>query len=170
MTIDRRSLLAAGSGLIVWPVLAKAQNKNQEQAQDKAHDTSGALQTYERDTGGRIGLYAENLATGAKITWRADERFVMCSSFKASLAAFVLSRVDRGQDHLDAMISYGPNDLLDYAPVARQNLGERKEATLSVAEMCKASVELSDNTCANLLLARVGGPAEPDRILAGNRR
>jgi beta-lactamase class A len=25
--------------------------------------------------------------------------------------------------------------------------------------MCKAAVELSDNTCANLLLARVGGPA-----------
>ncbi len=155
MTIDRRTLLAGASGLVVWPALAKAQNKNQ----DKAQDTSAALQAYERETGGRIGLYAENLATGAKITWRADERFVMCSSFKASLAAFVLSRVDRGQDHLDAMISYGPSDLFEYAPVARQNLGERTQAALSVAEMCKASVELSDNTCANLLLARVGGPA-----------
>jgi beta-lactamase class A len=30
---------------------------------------------------------------------------------------------------------------------------------MSVADMCKAIVELSDNTCANLLLARVGGPA-----------
>ena len=30
---------------------------------------------------------------------------------------------------------------------------------MSVAEMCKAAVELSDNTCANLLLARAGGPA-----------
>ena len=159
MTIDRRSLLAAASGLIVWPALAKAQNKTQDKAQDKAQDTSGALQNYERDTGSRIGLYAENLATGAKIAWRADERFVMCSSFKASLAALVLSRVDHGQDRLDATISYGPNDLLDYAPAARQNLGERKEAALSVAEMCKAAVELSDNTCANLLLARVGGPA-----------
>jgi beta-lactamase class A len=29
---------------------------------------------------------------------------------------------------------------------------------MSVADMCKAIVELSDNTCANLLLARVGGP------------
>ena len=46
--------------------------------------------------GGRIGVYAENLSTGAKILWRADERFVMCSTFKASLAAFVLARVGRG--------------------------------------------------------------------------
>ena len=30
---------------------------------------------------------------------------------------------------------------------------------MSVAEMCKATVELSDNTCANLLLERGGGPA-----------
>ena len=30
---------------------------------------------------------------------------------------------------------------------------------MSVAEMCEGAVELSDNTCANLLLARLGGPA-----------
>lgn len=114
-----------------------------------------ATADYERDTGGHIGLYAESLRTGAKILWRADERFVMCSTFKASLAACVLARVDRGQDRLDAMIAYGPGDLMDYAPVAKQNL---KKGAMSVADMCEASVELSDNTCANALLARVGGP------------
>jgi beta-lactamase class A len=146
MNINRRNLLAGAAGLIVWPALAR--------------HASTVLQVYERETGGRIGLYAENLSTGAKIAWRADERFVMCSSFKASLAAFVLSRVDHGQDRLDDIVSYGRNDLLDYAPVARQHLGEGTDkATMSVAEMCKAAVELSDNTCANLLLARVGGPA-----------
>jgi len=30
---------------------------------------------------------------------------------------------------------------------------------MSVGEMCKAAVQQSDNTCASLLLARVGGPA-----------
>ena len=114
------------------------------------------LASYERESGGRIGLYAENLATGAKLAWRADERFVMCSTFKASLAACVLARVDRGEEQLAAVIPYGQGDLLDYAPVAKQNLAAGK---MSVAEMCKAIVELSDNTCANLLLARVGGPA-----------
>src|SRR5271170_361116 len=81
-----------------------------------------AIADYERDSGGHIGLYAENLRTGAKIVWRADERFVMCSTFKASLAACALARVDRGQDHLDAMIAYGPDELMDYAPVAKRNL------------------------------------------------
>lgn len=145
MILDRRTLLAAASGLAVWPAFAK-----------DAPPVPSALTAYERETGGRIGLYAENLATGARIAWRAEERFVMCSTFKASLAALVLARVDRGEDRLENMVSYGPQDLLDYAPVAKQNLAN---GAMSVGDMCKAAVELSDNTCANALLARTGGPA-----------
>jgi len=142
MIFDRRSLLAAMPGLIAWPALAR--------------ETPFALATYERETGGRLGLYAENLITGTKIVWRANERFVMCSTFKASLAALVLQHVDRGQEQLQDAIAYGEADIPDwYAPVARENLNK---GGLSVAEMCKAAVEYSDNTCANLLLARVGGP------------
>ena len=65
------------------------------------------------------------------------------------------------------MVPYGKADLLDYAPVARQNLAT---GAMSVAEMCKAIVELSDNTCANLLLARVGGPAALTAFWRSTRR
>ena len=143
MILDRRTLLAAASGFtICWPAAF-------------AETAPPMLEAYERESSGRIGLYAENLATGAKLSWRADERFVMCSTFKASLAAFVLARVDRGEDQLEQMIAYGPGDLLPYAPVTKENLAKGQ---MSVADMCQAAVELSDNTCANLLLARVGGP------------
>ncbi|MCA1411839.1 class A beta-lactamase [Bradyrhizobium sp. NBAIM20] len=142
MLVDRRSLLASFAWLTASPALAG--------------DAPSEFESYERESGGRIGLYAENLATGKKLAWRADERFVMCSTFKASLAANVLARVDRGEEQLAAMIPYGQADLLEYAPVARENLAAGK---MSVGQMCKAIVELSDNTCANLLLARIGGPA-----------
>jgi beta-lactamase class A len=143
--LNRRTLLAAASGLAVWPALAQ--------------ETLPALTAYERETGGRVGLYAENVVTGAKVAWRAEERFVMCSTFKASLASFVLARIDQGKDHLESMIAYGPENLLEYAPVAKQNIAKNAKASMSVADMCAATVELSDNTCANLLLARVGGPS-----------
>jgi len=142
MPLDRRTLLASLCGAAASPALAA--------------DAPPERESYERETGGRIGIYAENLATGAKIAWRADERFVMCSTFKASLAACILARVDRGGEQLADLIPYGKADLLDYAPVAKQNLAA---GAISVGEMCKAIVELSDNTCANLLLARIGGPA-----------
>jgi beta-lactamase class A len=142
MILNRRTLLAAAAGLAMRPGIAQ--------------EAIPALTAYERETSGRVGLHAENLATGSKIAWRADERFVMCSTFKASLAAFVLARADRGEEHLEAMVPFGEKDLQSYAPVARQHLAR---AEMSVAEMCEGAVELSDNTCANLLLARSGGPA-----------
>jgi beta-lactamase class A len=141
MIFTKRSLLIALSGLAISPTRAQEPS---------------LFEAYERETGGRIGLYAENVATGVKLTWRGDERFVMCSTFKASLAACVLARVDRGEDQLENVVRYGAADLLEYAPTARQNLSR---GAMSVADMCKAVVELSDNTCANLLLARIGGPA-----------
>ncbi len=154
MTIDRRTLLAAAPALALpafgagpafsWPAFVDA--------------APAAVKAYERKTRGRAGLYAENLQTGQTLTWRAHERFVMCSTFKASLAACALSRVDMGREHLDRMIPYGEKDLLEYAPVAKakENLAR---GAMSVETMCRGAVELSDNTCANLLLSAVGGPA-----------
>ncbi|HEY5412359.1 MAG TPA: class A beta-lactamase [Caulobacteraceae bacterium] len=144
--IGRRRLCASGLGLALWPLAARA----------AAEAPAPELATYERQTGGRVGVYAYDLTSGRKLAWRADERFVMCSSFKASLVACVLNRVDRNQERLDRIIAYGPGDLLGYAPVARDNLAK---GGLPVEEMCRAAVELSDNTCANKLLASIGGPS-----------
>ena len=80
----------------------------------------------------------------------------MCSSFKASLAACVLASVDRGQARMDELIAYSPADLMEWAPVAKQNM---EKGAMSVVDMCEAAVELSDNTCASALLARFGGPS-----------
>ncbi len=142
MILSRRNLLAATPGILAWPA--------------RAEEAPPLLVDYERETGGRIGVYAKSLSTGRVLAWRADERFVMCSTFKASLAALVLKRIDAGRDSPDVMIPYGAADLVGYAPVAKQNLAR---GALSVGEMCAAAVEYSDNACANLLLARAGGPA-----------
>ncbi|GBQ95112.1 beta-lactamase class A [Acetobacter nitrogenifigens DSM 23921 = NBRC 105050] len=140
----RRRLLQYGSVVLASPAYA-------------VPAAPQAIATYERESRGHIGVYAENLATGRKLLWRADERFVMCSTFKASLAACVLRRVDRGQEKLDRIIAYTKADVPDwYAPVARENLAR---GSMTVAEMCQAAVEQSDNTCATLLLSSIGGPA-----------
>ncbi len=141
--MNRRDVVCGTLALLASPALAQ-----------RAPIT--ALTDYERGSGGHVGLYAESLRSGRRIAWRADERFVMCSTFKASLAGCVLAGVDRGKTRLDEMIDYGAADIMEYAPVAKQNL---ERGAMSVSDMCKAAVELSDNTCANALLARVGGPS-----------
>jgi beta-lactamase class A len=85
----------------------------------------------------------------------------MCSTFKLSLVACVLARVDQGKEQLARSIRYDAANLDSYAPVARQNL---PNGGMTVQAMCQAAIEVSDNTCTNLLLASIGGPAALTRF------
>jgi beta-lactamase class A len=68
----------------------------------------------------------------------------------------VLKRVDGGQEKLDRFVSYGPNDILEYAPVTKAHL---KDGRMTLGALCAAAIEQSDNTAGNLLLDSIGGPA-----------
>jgi len=147
--LTRREVLAGGAlllaprGLSAWAA---------EPAPDGFAERVREIETR---VGGRLGVAALDTGTSRRLTHRAEERFPLCSSFKWLLAAQVLARVDAGEESLDRVVRYGPDDLLEYAPVAREHVDS---GGLTVAELCDAAVRRSDNTAANLLLATVGGP------------
>jgi beta-lactamase class A len=113
------------------------------------------IKRLERESGGRLGVCVIETATGARHAHRGDERFPMCSTFKALAAAAVLSRVDAGKEQLSRRVSYDASSLTTYSPVTDKHT----DGGMTVAELCDAAVTLSDNTAANLLLASIGGPA-----------
>jgi beta-lactamase class A len=113
------------------------------------------IQRLERESGGRLGVCVVETATGARHGHRGDERFPMCSTFKALAAAAVLAQVDAGKEQLSRRISYDASALTTYSPVTEKHVGNG----MTVAELCDAAVTVSDNTAANLLLATIGGPA-----------
>ncbi len=106
--------------------------------------------------GGRLGVGVLDTATGREAGHRLAERFPMCSTFKAPLAAAVLARVDAGQERLDRRIRIERSDLIAWSPVTERRVGEEG---MTVAELCDATMTISDNAAANLLLATIGGPA-----------
>ncbi len=114
--------------------------------------------------GGRLGVCAIDTRSGARILYRAGERFAMCSTFKWLLAAAVLKRSESGQQPLDQRVLYSKADLLSYAPVTTARMAG---GGMTVAELCEAAVTVSDNTAANLLLSGVGGPEGLTRFLRG---
>lgn len=115
-----------------------------------------ALLRLERETGGRLGVMALDTASGATISYRAGERFPMCSTFKFLAVAAVLAQVDRGQQQLGRHVIFTKADLLEYAPVTRAHVGQ---GYMTVEGLCEAAIEYSDNTAANLLLGTLGAPA-----------
>ncbi len=146
--ISRR--MFAGT-LALAPALTSLTARAQTQS-----DPAAQLAELERKSGGRLGVAILNLASGKRIGHRAEERFLMCSTFKALLAAHILARVDRKEEKLDRRIVYTKADLVPYAPITEKHVGGDG---LSVAELCEATVTLSDNAAANILLANSGGPA-----------
>src|SRR5471032_547126 len=139
-SLPRRAVLAGGAFLL--PTIACA-----------AETPFAGL---EKQAGARIGVAALDTGTGRRLSNREHERFVMCSTFKLSLAAATLARSDAGRENLDRVIHYEKSQLLEVSPAATRN-----QATgMRIADLCRAAVIYSDNTAANLLLAALGGPSE----------
>src|SRR4051812_34724188 len=141
--MTRRAALAGGALLFSLPASA-------EDSAFSPLETSGA----------RIGVAALDTGSGKHISWRADERFVMCSTFKLSLAAAVLAKADRGRETLGRLIPIGTDVPLGVSPATRKNVGR----DMTIAHLCEAAVVVSDNGAANLLLDRLGGPAAMTRF------
>src|SRR5678815_1954155 len=100
MKISRRSAVA---GALVFPVAGYA-----------AEEPFAAL---EKQSGARIGVAALDTGNGRRIAWRADERFVMCSTFKLSLAAAILAKAEEGEQRLDRLVPYGADMPIGVSPV-----------------------------------------------------
>ncbi|CAB3798431.1 class A beta-lactamase [Paraburkholderia fynbosensis] len=118
------------------------------------------LARIEAASGGRLGVSIVDTTTSLHAGLRADERFPMCSTFKLLAAGAVLTRVDRGQEDLQRRVVFSASDLVPNSPGTSRHTRELTgDAGMSVGELCKAALTLSDNTAANLLLASFGGPA-----------
>lgn len=109
------------------------------------------LEALEARHGGRIGLCAQ--AGNRRVGWRQDERFAYCSTFKLFLAACVLERAQRGAEKLDRQIPILKADMVSHAPVTGPAVG----ASLTIEQLCRAVVEVSDNPAANILIRELGG-------------
>ena len=131
---------------LAWPLLVR----------NAPQSPQSELARIERQVSGRLGVAILDLSTRRRLSYRADERSPMCSTFKLLLAAHVLSLVDAGREQLTRAVPFSQADLLDYAPITRAHVGE---GSMTVSGLIAAAVEYSDNTAANLLLRAVGGPS-----------
>jgi beta-lactamase class A len=146
----RRALLTGA--LLAGPALLSARAA----ADDRDAELRRGFAGLERRHGGRLGVAVLDSATEKLVAHRGDERFAMASTFKFVAAAFVLARVDRGEESLARRVVYSQDDLVTYSPITEKHVGGDG---LSVGEICEAAVTLSDNTAGNLLLDSFGGPA-----------
>lgn len=125
---------------------------------DANHNLSNSAQTQltalENQYGGRIGVYALDTANNTKIEYHAHERFPFYCTAKMMGVAAILKKSMTDKKLLQEKIKYSKQDLIEWSPITEKHVSDG----MTVSQLCKATLTVSDNTAMNLLLKKLGGP------------
>lgn len=127
------------------PVFADAQQINS--AQEK-------LTNLEKSFNGKIGVYAINTNNNEIISHHADERFPVQSTCKLIIVSALLKQSNENKKLLQEKIYYKKGDLISWHPVTGKYLNNG----MTLEELAEATMVHSDNTAANLIIKKLGGP------------
>ncbi|TNH41791.1 class A beta-lactamase [Photorhabdus luminescens] len=118
----------------------------------------------EQTLNARIGVAVIDTASDKIVSYRGNERFPLNSTFKALLCGVLLSEVDKGKVALTDAIQFNKTELVEYSPVSEKFVAP---ASMNWQQLCSAAVSYSDNTAANLIAKKVGGPAAMNLFFSG---
>jgi beta-lactamase class A len=147
--LDRRKFLLAAVSVPIATVWISWATKG-----DAAVAAQAQLAKLERTLAGRLGVFALNTANGTQLSYRANEYFPMCSTFKVLLVSAILKRSTQSDGLMQQRIKYQQSDLVTYSPITEQHVKDG----MTVATLCAAAIQYSDNTASNLLMNLLGGP------------
>jgi len=116
---------------------------------------------------GVLGFGLMNLDSGEHWTLNGDRRFPMQSVFKAPLGAAVLAEVDARRLDLAETITISDVDLSPFHSPVADAFPVRRDYT--AGDLLNATVIDSDNTAADVLMARIGGPGAVTAWLQSKR-
>jgi beta-lactamase class A len=104
-----------------------------------------------------IGITAVHLEADRRVSVRGAERFPMGSVYKFPIVLSALQRVDAGTLKFDQMITIEPKDFSPGWSPLRDN-AKGKPITITVRELLRNTVSISDNTASDTTLRLLGGP------------
>ncbi|MGI3899254.1 MAG: class A beta-lactamase [Janthinobacterium lividum] len=148
LLVLRTGLTLMGVGLLTKAQIASAAPEGEEFVR--------AIREIEAGSGGRLGVALLDTATGTRIGYRPDEAFPMCSTFKVLAASAVLTQVDAGAARLSSRVRFMQSEVVANSPITKDRVGGDG---MTLAELCAAAIQYSDNTAGNMLLGQIGGPA-----------
>ncbi|SMY17480.1 class A beta-lactamase [Photobacterium aquimaris] len=115
---------------------------------------SPELAKIEHQLGGTVAVAVYNANTNTSWSYHGEQRVPMMSTFKTLACADLLHQADTQRIDLNQAITVKQSDILSYAPVTTDRVG----TSMTLAQLCNATMLTSDNTAANLVLNNIGGP------------
>lgn len=86
--------------------------------------------------------------------YNGDARFPLMSTFKVLACAKLLVDVEKGIQRFNTSTMITKSDLIYWSPITKHMIGEK----MSLKQACSATMTMSDNTAANIVLTGINGP------------
>ncbi len=157
--ITTAAILSACSFTSQEPTGHSAAVRGAVEASTTTPATSAAFTELETQYDARLGVFALDTGTGKTVTFRADERFAYASTHKVLSAGAILA--DNSLDDLDQVVRYTRADLVPYSPITEKHV----DTGMPLRDVIAAALQYSDNTAANLMFRKLGGPAALGKAL-----
>jgi beta-lactamase class A len=151
---SRRRVLSSLGAVLVGSVFSVTGARSAPTALFGGRALRAELRKVEQERGGRLGVSILDTHDGRALSYRGRERFPLCSTFKLLLCGAVLAQVDARELSLEQLLDVHADDLVEHSPAVEKHVN----AKIAVRALCEATLTLSDNAAANLLLPLVGGP------------
>lgn len=113
-----------------------------------------SISAIEERISGRVGVSVLDTETKQSWDYNGDKRFPMMSTFKTIACAKMLQDSDNGHLDKNTGIKVEAGKLIVWSPITKKLTGE----TITVEKACEATMLMSDNTAANIVLQQIGGP------------
>jgi beta-lactamase class A len=116
---------------------------------------------------GRLGVAVEDLGTGQIISFNGEQRFPLQAVFAAPLGAAVMAEVEAKRMRLDDVLLIEDVDLSP--PPSAIADAWSGPTTYTVQELLERAIAGGDNTAADVLMKRAGGPGAVTAWLQGRK-
>ncbi|MGW6421277.1 class A beta-lactamase [Nocardia sp. NPDC055053] len=154
MINTRRGRLAAAALALSAVVLTACSNSTGATATPETSTATSTFAALEMTYGARLGLSVVDTGSDRTVTYRADERFPMASTFKGLACGGLLRAHPLSTGYFDQVIRYTAADIVVNSPVTAEHV----DTGMTVTALCDAAITRSDNTAGNMLLRLLGGP------------
>jgi beta-lactamase class A len=112
---------------------------------------------------GELGVYAKHLGSGDSIAWNPDVRFPTASVIKVAIMVEAFDQIAHGTLTADTVMPVRDAAKVGGSGVVREL---HDGAELTVRDLIRLMIVVSDNTATNMLLERVGVAAVNKRLAA----
>lgn len=112
------------------------------------------IQESESKLDARIGVSIYDVTDNKLWSYNGDTSFPLMSTFKTLACAKLLADVEKGLQSFDTLTAITKNSLITWSPITEKIIGEN----FSLKQACSATMIMSDNTAANIVLTGIKGP------------